>query len=56
MGGTILRQVILDYIRKLDKHEPEKKPESKPAGSMPPWFLLWDTVLISLKDGLGNII
>lgn len=54
MGSTILRQVTLGCIRKSAKQESENKPEGEPAGSMPPWLLLWGPVLISLKDGLES--
>lgn len=43
-GGTISRQVVLGYVRKLAKHEPV----SKPASSIPPRFQ--GPALTSLDD------
>lgn len=44
-------KAILEYIRKLSKHEPVNDPENKPSSSIPPWLLTWVPTLNFLNAG-----
>lgn len=52
MGGTILKQEGLSYVRKMVDHEAGSKPESLPGSSVPPG-LSWVPNLTSFSDRFG---